>query len=202
LILAAIPHGLRLDKEIRNIEDAIQRADKRGLFEIKVKTAVRPQDIRRAMSDDKPLRVYAEEKPQIVHFCGHGEQDGSLLLEDDSGNNKPVRPLGLASLFKLHADYVKYQQRVRESQPPQQITLFDIAPSHCDPNQIDPLKLRLQPISFYTMPTTDSGSACLYFVLDSAAGIIIYVGETCRSNKRWKGVHDCKRYIENYQSLH
>ncbi|QSJ20126.1 CHAT domain-containing protein [Nostoc sp. UHCC 0702] len=98
LILAAIPHGLRLDKEILEIESAIRRAANRDLFEIKVITAVRPQDIRRAI---------AEEQPQIVHFCGHGLPDGSLLLEDDGGNNKPVTPESLASLFKLHADYVK-----------------------------------------------------------------------------------------------
>ncbi|MCP6759905.1 MAG: CHAT domain-containing protein [Fischerella sp. CENA71] len=98
LILAAIPHGLRLDKEIREIEEAIRRATNRDLFEIKVRTAVRPQDIRRAI---------AEEQPQIVHFCGHGEKDGSLLLEDDGGKNKPVAPEGLASLFKLHVDYVR-----------------------------------------------------------------------------------------------
>lgn len=97
LILAAIPHGLRLDKEIREIEEAITRAINRDLFKIRIRTAVRPQDIRRAI---------AEEQPQIVHFCGHGLEDGSLLLEDDGGNNKPVAPEGLALLFKLHADYV------------------------------------------------------------------------------------------------
>lgn len=97
LILAAIPHGLRLDREIREIEDAIRRATRRDLFEVRIRTAVRPQDIRRAI---------AEERPCIVHFCGHGLEDGSLLLEDDGGNNKPVAPEGLASLFKLHADYV------------------------------------------------------------------------------------------------
>ncbi|MDR9899852.1 CHAT domain-containing protein [Aetokthonos hydrillicola Thurmond2011] len=98
LILAAIPHGLRLDKEIREIEEAIRRATNRDLFEIKVRTAVRPADIRHAI---------AEEQPSIVHFCGHGLEDGSLLLEDDGGNDKPVTPSSLASLFKLHADYVK-----------------------------------------------------------------------------------------------
>lgn len=98
LILAAIPHGLRLDKEIREIELAIRRAANRDLFEIRIITAVRSQDIRRAI---------AEEQPQIVHFCGHGMEDGSLLLEDDGGNNKPVSPEGLASLFKLHVEYVK-----------------------------------------------------------------------------------------------
>ncbi|MEH2243296.1 CHAT domain-containing protein [Nostoc sp.] len=97
LILTAIPHGLRLDREIREIEEAIRRATNRNLFEIRIRTAVRPQDIRRAI---------AEEQPQIVHFCGHGLEDGSLLLEDDGGNNKPVTPEGLASLFKLHANYV------------------------------------------------------------------------------------------------
>ncbi|MBV6625479.1 MAG: AAA-like domain-containing protein [Rivularia sp. (in: Bacteria)] len=97
LILTAIPHSLRLDKEIREIEDAIRRATRRNLFDIRTRTAVRPQDIRRAI---------AEEKPHIVHFCGHGLQDGSLLLEDDGGNNKPVPPQGLATLFKQHGDYV------------------------------------------------------------------------------------------------
>lgn len=98
LILAAIPRGLRLDKEIREIEDAIRRANERDLFDIRIRTAIRPQDIRRAI---------AEEKPQIVHFCGHGEDDGSLLLEDDGGNNKSVPPQGLAALFEQHSDYVE-----------------------------------------------------------------------------------------------
>lgn len=97
LVLTAIPHGLRLDKEIREIEEAIRRAVKRDLFEICLRTAVRSQDIRRAI---------AEEQPQIVHFCGHGLENGNLLLEDDGGNNKPVAPEALAFLFKLHTEYV------------------------------------------------------------------------------------------------
>ena len=97
LILAALPDRLRLDREIREIEEAIKRAVKRDSFEIKIRTAVRPQDIRRALAD---------EKPEIVHFCGHGEQDGSLRLEDDGGNNKLVSPESLASLFNLHTGYV------------------------------------------------------------------------------------------------
>jgi hypothetical protein len=52
------------------------------------------------------LIAIAEEKPTIVHFCGHGLEDGSLLLEDDGGQNKAVPPEGLAALFELHADYV------------------------------------------------------------------------------------------------
>jgi hypothetical protein len=97
LILAAIPQGLRLDREIRSVDECIRRAVRRDMFEVGIRTAVRPQDIRRAL---------AEEKPHIVHFCGHGLEDGSLLLEDDGGNDKAVSPEGLASLFELHADYV------------------------------------------------------------------------------------------------
>ncbi len=99
LILAAIPqpYNLRLDKEMREIRAAIERATRRDLFEIDARTAVRPQDIRRAI---------AEVHPQIVHFCGHGMEDGSLVLEDDAGNYKPVSPEGLAGLFQLHAEYV------------------------------------------------------------------------------------------------
>lgn len=97
LILAAIPNGLRLDREVREVEECIRRATKRDMFDVDIRTAVRPQDIRRAI---------AEEKPQIVHFCGHGFSDGSLLLEDDGGHQKPISPSGLASLFELHKDYV------------------------------------------------------------------------------------------------
>lgn len=97
LILAANPSGLRLDREIREIEEAIRRAIKREEFQIVTRQAVRPKDIRRAI---------AEEKPQIVHFCGHGTTDGKLILEDDGGQQKSVTPEGLAALFELHADYV------------------------------------------------------------------------------------------------
>lgn len=97
LILSAMSQGLRLDKEIQKIEDSIRRANKRDLFDVRKITAVRPQDIRRKI---------AEERPQIIHFCGHGLEVGSLLLEDDEGNNKPVAPQGLAKLFEHHSEYV------------------------------------------------------------------------------------------------
>lgn len=98
LILAAIPHGLRLDKDISSIEECIRRAARRDMFKVEVRTAVKPQDFRRAIQEVKPI---------IVHFCGHGLTDGSLVLEDDGGNDKIVSPSTLANLFKLHAKYVE-----------------------------------------------------------------------------------------------
>ena len=54
LILAAIPDGLNLSLEIRKIEEAIRRASKRDMFDIRIRTAVRPQDIRRAIGEEDP----------------------------------------------------------------------------------------------------------------------------------------------------
>ncbi|MUG92839.1 GIY-YIG nuclease family protein [Scytonema sp. UIC 10036] len=96
-----------------------------------------------------------------------------------------------------------HQQQVRETKPVQQVALFDLTPSYCDPDKIDPLTLRLQPMSFYRMATDGTpGSAAIYFIVDNTMPLILYIGETCRSNKRWKGVHDCKDYIANYLELH
>ncbi|PAX59808.1 hypothetical protein CK510_05270 [Brunnivagina elsteri CCALA 953] len=97
---------------------------------------------------------------------------------------------------------VEYQMRSRYSPAPAQTTLLDLPANHCDPERIDPLTLQLQSMAFYRMPADYPGEACLYFVVDSAAQLVLYVGETCRSNKRWKGTHDCKDYIASYQDLH
>jgi hypothetical protein len=106
------------------------------------------------------------------------------------------------ALVRWKSQIYDYQQRAKASQLLQQTTLFDLAPVHCDPDIIDPFSLGLSPMSFYRLPADSPGDACIYFIIDSAAGLLLYVGETCRSNLRWKEVHDCKRYIESYQSLH
>ncbi|WP_337961495.1 hypothetical protein [Nostoc sp. UHCC 0926] len=102
------------------------------------------------------------------------------------------------ALLKWKAQILDYQQRVRQSKPPEQTALFDLAPTnHCDPDGIDPFLLRLVPMSFWRMPT-DAGSAAIYFVIDNAMPLLLYVGETCRSGKRWKGEHGCKQYLDSY----
>ncbi|WP_439341805.1 CHAT domain-containing protein [Vacuolonema iberomarrocanum] len=101
LILSANPRGtdpLRLDEEVREIEEGIQRSRYRDTFIIQHKTAVRPRDVQRAMLDFKP---------QIVHFCGHGTGDAGLILEDESGKVKPVRGTALANLFELFSRQVE-----------------------------------------------------------------------------------------------
>ncbi|MCG6137160.1 MAG: GIY-YIG nuclease family protein [Nostoc sp. LLA-1] len=106
------------------------------------------------------------------------------------------------ALVQWKSQIFKYQQHFRETQQPQQTALFDLTPVHCDPDRIDPLQLEVRSLSFWRMPTDSPGDACLYFIIDSAADLILYVGETCRSNRRWKGIHACKDYIASYQDLH
>ena len=106
------------------------------------------------------------------------------------------------ALVRWKSQIATHQQRTRESKPAQQRALFNLAPVYGDPDAIDPFILRLCAMSFYQLPADGPGQACIYFVLDSAAQLILYVGESCRSSLRWKGEHDCKRYIDNYQDLH
>lgn len=119
-------------------------------------------------------------------------------LSPGARKEKPV--MDAQALIQWKSRIFTYQQHIRNSQAPEQTSLFDVTPSHCDPEKIDPFKLHLQSMAFYRMPD-DFGQAALYFVIDSDAGLLLYVGETCRSNKRWKNTHDCKDYISSYQDL-
>lgn len=98
LILAANPketNRLRLDREVRDIEEGLRRAKHRDDFELVQKWAVRPRDIHRALLD---------EKPQIIHFSGHGAGEVGLVFEDEAGNTKLIDGEALANLFRLFAD--------------------------------------------------------------------------------------------------
>jgi hypothetical protein len=97
LILTANPKDtsrLRLEQEVRDIEEGLQRAENRDQFALKSKFAVRPRDIQRAMLDINP---------SIVHFSGHGTGDEGLVFEDEKGSTKLVDGEALAGLFELFA---------------------------------------------------------------------------------------------------
>ncbi|MGK7925751.1 MAG: AAA-like domain-containing protein [Spirulina sp.] len=101
LILTANPENstpLRLDREVREIDEALIRSKQRDRFELEQKWAVRPGDVQRAI---------LELKPQIVHFSGHGAGEGGLALEDESGSVRLVSTEAIARLFELFADTVE-----------------------------------------------------------------------------------------------
>lgn len=101
LILASNPKGtskLRLDEEIREIDQGLQRSQKRERFSLKQQWAVRPRDIYRSILDVRP---------QIIHFCGHGSGNEGLVFEEESGETKLVGAEALANLFELFSPQVE-----------------------------------------------------------------------------------------------
>ncbi len=115
--------------------------------------------------------------------------------------------MGKAALVAWKQAIAAYQQQIgQERQQPQaslaQGTLFDLGADHCNPDAIDPFALPVYPFNFYDRPFDGAGEACIYFAIDRAVPLLLYVGETIASDRRWKGVHDCKRYVANYTNLH
>ena len=101
LILAANPKNtvrLRLDQEVRDIEEGLQLAAQRDKFTLQHKGAVRSRDISRAVLDFRP---------NIIHFSGHGSQTEGLSFEDEVGKEKFVTAEALAEFFKLFAKDVE-----------------------------------------------------------------------------------------------
>lgn len=97
LVLAANPKGttpLRLDEEIREIQDGLNRSQHRDRFVVEQRWAVRIKDVRRALLDTNP---------QIIHFAGHGMGEAGLVFEDIEGGTQFVDSQALANLFGLFA---------------------------------------------------------------------------------------------------
>ncbi|NJR59874.1 MAG: CHAT domain-containing protein [Cyanobacteria bacterium CRU_2_1] len=101
LFLAANPKNstpLDLTREVKEVEEGLQRSQKRDKFLLEQVWAVTPGDVQRAMLDYKP---------QIVHFSGHGMGESGLVLENAAGQAQFVRSAALAGLFELFADKVE-----------------------------------------------------------------------------------------------
>lgn len=100
LALSASPKAmdrLRLDEEFREMDESLKRSRKRHLFEINIRGALRFHDLRRAL---------LEIEPHIVHFAGHGGEEG-LILEDKLGFPEPLSSHAAAGLFKLVSKHVE-----------------------------------------------------------------------------------------------
>jgi hypothetical protein len=101
LFLAANPAftpPLKIDEEIRAIKQKIRAAEYRDSIELESAWAVRPDDLQQTL---------LEHKPHIVHFSGHGETTGELILLDKDGNPKPVKPEALQALFTILKDNIR-----------------------------------------------------------------------------------------------
>src|SRR5262245_58581273 len=95
LVLAANPRNtarLRLDAEVRTVQDKIRGAKYRDAIELSSCWAVRPDDLQQAL---------LEFEPHVVHFSGQATQEEMLIFEDEHSGAKPVGKEALAQLFKI-----------------------------------------------------------------------------------------------------
>ncbi|MDJ0898908.1 MAG: CHAT domain-containing protein [Xenococcus sp. MO_188.B8] len=96
LILEANPQrDLKLNEEIRDLQNVIERSQSERKFEIKISPALRSSDLQEAI-----LRF----EPNIIHFCGHGTVKEGLVLIDKKLNTEVLS--SLFELFKEHLECV------------------------------------------------------------------------------------------------
>jgi hypothetical protein len=118
-------------------------------------------------------------------------------------NASPSLEISASTLQDWKQRIFQYQQQMmEESVRPAQATLFEGQNLETDLETLNPFGLRSQNIEFWRWPAHEPGLAALYFVIDNELPLVLYVGETCHSSQRWKGVHDCKRYVRNYIEAH
>ena len=116
--------------------------------------------------------------------------------------------MGADALRQWKARIATYQRQVRHTPPPvQQPLLLDVAPSPGviagSTDGVDPFELAPHPFEFYDLAIDPSPETpVVYFAIDRAADVILYIGEAKRARSRWSGPHDCKRYYRNYYTLH
>lgn len=101
LFLAANPKDmihLRLDEEIREIDQVLRQAEFRERFTLHQHWAVRVTDLQECL-----LR----HKPHIVHFSGHGTRFSEIVLEDRNGNSHVVTTSSLGQLFSVLKSHIR-----------------------------------------------------------------------------------------------
>ncbi len=115
-------------------------------------------------------------------------------------NLQPQLLLSRQELTAWKRKIATFQRTVKAAPTMEQVSLFEAT---CDPAEgIDPFALPQQNTEFWRWQFSDVGVAALYFVIDYQSELLLYVGETVKSNQRWKGEHDCKRYLMNYRQAH
>jgi len=115
---------------------------------------------------------------------------------------QPKKLMSKEALKAWKSRIFTYQQRTLATKPPQQTSLFAPPQSHCDHEVINPFQLKPHSSTFYRSQQHGE-KICVYFIIDHAVPLLLYVGETMQTAKqRWNGVHDCRDYIMNYIELH
>lgn len=101
LFLASNPintKSLRLDAESRAIQEMIRKSDYRDTIKFETRWAVRTSDL---------LQAINEVNPDIIHFSGHGADNGDLAFENANGECKLVTKEAMAQTIMTLSDKVR-----------------------------------------------------------------------------------------------
>ena len=101
LFIGANPRGtsrIRLDEEVRGIDQSIRLGERRDAFTLHQHWAARVSDL-----DDALMRF----RPNIVHISAHGTDRGELLLEGGEGDDGKVSAAQLEKLFAILSDDIR-----------------------------------------------------------------------------------------------
>ena len=102
LFLAVNPKDterLRLDEEARDILEMIRKSDYRDTITFEPRLAVRTFDL---------LQAINEVNPDIIHFSGHGSEDGKLVFENRDGEAKLVSKEAMVQTISTVTDRVRF----------------------------------------------------------------------------------------------
>ncbi len=100
LFIASNPKNtgrIQLDEEIRLIDQKIGLSEHRDSLELISVWAVRAEDLLQALNTHKP---------SIVHFSGHGDESGKILLVGSDGEAKQVSIEAMKALFSALKDNI------------------------------------------------------------------------------------------------
>jgi len=101
LVLSANPvttDRLRLDEEMREIKKALDNSDFGSRFEVSIRLAVEVEELQ---------GILIKERPDLVHFSGHGSSQSEIILENKRGEMHAVKPSALSGLFKILSQDVR-----------------------------------------------------------------------------------------------
>lgn len=101
LFLAANPTDtdqIRLGEEVRAIQERLRTASHRDQFTVVQEWAVRVSDLQGHL---------LHHQPHIVHFSGHGNRAGKIILEDQVGQSEAVSANALRQLFATLKDNIR-----------------------------------------------------------------------------------------------
>lgn len=135
-------------------------------------------------------------------------RQGDLFAGFDPSNEAPPTQLGQqlvlspALLRDWQSRIYEYQKPLLEGEPPTAAQTQLFVPQTSLSSDLHPLRLHPLPLSFWRWPQSPHQGAAIYLVMDKPdhlpAPVLLYVGETQAADRRWKGEHDCKRYLAAY----